>query len=185
MLDRLTGKLLSANNFVPATWARRIDLATGKPDIDPAAHYGMDPVVITPGPGGGHNWFPMAYTPEDSPGLLPGLRAVVCVCARRELHTPAFSLQQRVGAGSPVRRWKRERRCRSRSIHARRPALLAWGPGTAKGGVAGPSAAPWQRRSARNGRQSRRRGYDEANSRRSIAQRMASSCGRCRCRQPR
>ena len=71
VLDRRTGELLSANNFVPTNWASHIDLATGRPVVDPAAHYGSDPVLVTPGPGGGHNWFPMAFNPRTQLAYFP------------------------------------------------------------------------------------------------------------------
>ena len=71
VLDRQTGELLSANNFVPVNWASKIDLKTGRPEINPAARYGLEPVLLTPGPGGGHNWFPMAYNPTTRLAYFP------------------------------------------------------------------------------------------------------------------
>jgi quinohemoprotein ethanol dehydrogenase len=71
VIDRATGELLSAKNFVPVTWASHIDLKTGRPVINPEAHYGTDPVLVSPGPGGAHNWFPMAYSPITRLAYLP------------------------------------------------------------------------------------------------------------------
>jgi quinohemoprotein ethanol dehydrogenase len=71
VIDRTTGKMLSAKNHVPVNWASHIDLETGKPVVNPAAHYGVDPVVVTPGPGGAHNWFPMAYNPDTRLAYFP------------------------------------------------------------------------------------------------------------------
>ena len=71
VLDRSTGQVLSANNYVPVNWSRGIDPKTGRPDVDPAARYGSDPVLVTPGPGGGHNWFPMAYSPRTRLAYFP------------------------------------------------------------------------------------------------------------------
>ena len=71
VLDRKTGELLSANNYVPVTWASGIDLSTGKPKVNAAAHFGPDPVLVAPGPGGGHNWFPMAYNPTTKLAYFP------------------------------------------------------------------------------------------------------------------
>ena len=71
VLDRKTGKLISANNYVPVTWAKGIDLKTGRPIVNPEARYGTDPVLVTPGPGGGHNWFPMAYSPKTRLAYFP------------------------------------------------------------------------------------------------------------------
>ena len=71
VLDRRTGELLSANNFVPTNWASHVDLKTGRPVVNAAAHYGTDPVLVTPGPGGGHNWFPMAFSPVTKLAYFP------------------------------------------------------------------------------------------------------------------
>ncbi len=71
VLDRKTGKLISANNYVPVTWARGVDPKTGRPIVNPEARYDIDPVLVTPGPGGGHNWFPMAYSPRTKLAYFP------------------------------------------------------------------------------------------------------------------
>jgi quinohemoprotein ethanol dehydrogenase len=70
VLDRLTGAFISAQPFAEVTWAKGIDPETGKPIINPEAHYDQngDTVVIEPGPGGAHNWSPMSYNP--SAGLI-------------------------------------------------------------------------------------------------------------------
>jgi quinohemoprotein ethanol dehydrogenase len=64
VLDRATGELLSAEAFVPNTWASGIDLETGRPNLYPDAIPDETPYLMTPGPGGGHNWTPMSYNPE-------------------------------------------------------------------------------------------------------------------------
>ena len=63
VLDRATGELLSAREFVPNTWASHIDMLTGRPVINPNADFGTESAFFTPGPGGGHNWEPMSYSP--------------------------------------------------------------------------------------------------------------------------
>jgi quinohemoprotein ethanol dehydrogenase len=87
VLDRETGKLLSARNYVPVNWARGIDLETGAPEVDPQARYGTDPVLITPGPGGGHNWFPMAFSPKTGLAYFPAFEQWV-VYARAQSFDP-------------------------------------------------------------------------------------------------
>ena len=71
VLDRETGKLISAAPFVPMNWATGIDLETGRPQVNPEARYGPVPVIVTPGPGGGHNWNPMAYSPQTGLAYFP------------------------------------------------------------------------------------------------------------------
>src|SRR5690606_10614075 len=63
VLDRATGELLSAREFVPNAWASHIDMLTGRPVVLPAADFGSETVLITPAAGGGHNWEPMSFSP--------------------------------------------------------------------------------------------------------------------------
>lgn len=63
VLDRATGELLSAREFVPNFWASHIDMTTGRPVVNPEADFGTDTVLISPAAGGGHNWEPMSYSP--------------------------------------------------------------------------------------------------------------------------
>jgi alcohol dehydrogenase (cytochrome c)/quinohemoprotein ethanol dehydrogenase len=65
VLDRETGKLISAEKHVPTNWASSIDLATGRPVQNPAARYPDGKVIrVQPGSAGGHGWYPMAYSPR-------------------------------------------------------------------------------------------------------------------------
>ena len=69
VLDRKTGKLLSADAFVPGiNWATGVDLATGRPNIVAAALYKDAPFLGVPGGGGAHSWHPGSFSPDT--GLL-------------------------------------------------------------------------------------------------------------------
>jgi PQQ-dependent dehydrogenase (methanol/ethanol family) len=71
VLDRTNGKLLSAKNFVPVTWATGIDMATGRPIENPAARYGKDVDLQMPAPLGAHNWHPMSFSPKTGLVYIP------------------------------------------------------------------------------------------------------------------
>ena len=71
VLDATSGKLISAEKFVRTDWAERIDLATGRPVETPQARYGSTPVRLSPGPAGGHNWQPMAFSPKQGLVYIP------------------------------------------------------------------------------------------------------------------
>jgi len=71
VLDRATGELISAENYVPVSWASHIDMATGRPVLTQNEPYGEEPVLVFPGPGGGHNWHPMAFSPETGLVYIP------------------------------------------------------------------------------------------------------------------
>jgi quinohemoprotein ethanol dehydrogenase len=76
ILDRRTGELLSAKNYVPVNWATGVDLKTGRALIDRAqADYTTGPKLVFPTTMGGHNWNPMSYNPRTGLVYLPTLRA--------------------------------------------------------------------------------------------------------------
>lgn len=73
VLDRATGKLLSAKPFIPLTWSSGIDMTTGRPQTVPAARYDRtgQPWVAMPGGIGGHNWQPMSYSARTKLVYIP------------------------------------------------------------------------------------------------------------------
>jgi quinohemoprotein ethanol dehydrogenase len=64
VIDRTTGKVISAKPIVPVTWTSGIDLTTGKPIEAPNARYTDGPVKIAPVTTGAHNWHPMAFSQQ-------------------------------------------------------------------------------------------------------------------------
>src|SRR6185312_7697998 len=71
VLDRTNGKLLSAKNFVPVTWATGIDMNTGRPIENPSARYKDKVELQMPAPLGAHNWHPMAFSPKTGLVYIP------------------------------------------------------------------------------------------------------------------
>ena len=71
VLDRATGALISAKNFVPVTWATGVDPKTGRPIENPAARYQKTPALQFPGPLGAHNWHPMSFNPKEGLVYIP------------------------------------------------------------------------------------------------------------------
>jgi quinohemoprotein ethanol dehydrogenase len=70
VLDRATGELLSAEKYVQVTWAEKVDLAIGRP-VETAGGYDTEPKMVFPGPSGGHNWHPMAFSPATGLVYIP------------------------------------------------------------------------------------------------------------------
>ena len=62
VLDRQTGKLISAHPFVNITWATGID-SNGRPIENPAARQVEDATIVAPATEGGHNWYPISFNP--------------------------------------------------------------------------------------------------------------------------
>lgn len=74
VLDRKTGELISAENYVPINWATHVDLETGRPVETPTARYPDGQASLTlPGPYGGHNWHPMSYSAATGLVYIPAL----------------------------------------------------------------------------------------------------------------
>ena len=71
VIDRATGKLISAEPFAEVTWASHIDLKTGRPVETPGARYEDGEQTITPGPLGAHNWPSMSYNPQTGLAYIP------------------------------------------------------------------------------------------------------------------
>lgn len=74
VIDRATGELLSANNYVPVNWATHVDSETGRPVEIPEARWGgKAPYMQLPGPFGGHNWHPMSFNPDSGLVYIPAM----------------------------------------------------------------------------------------------------------------
>jgi quinohemoprotein ethanol dehydrogenase len=71
VLDRVTGEFISAKPFSRVTWAKGVDEKTGRPIINPEVKYGQNPVPVSPGGGGAHNWSPMSFNPQTGLVYIP------------------------------------------------------------------------------------------------------------------
>ncbi|MGC2476522.1 MAG: PQQ-dependent dehydrogenase, methanol/ethanol family [Candidatus Sulfotelmatobacter sp.] len=73
VMDRETGEVLSAENFVPVTWARGYDLRTGLPIEDPdkrphTNHYARG---VCPSSTGGKEFVPSSFSPKTGYLYIP------------------------------------------------------------------------------------------------------------------
>jgi len=97
VLDRVTGEFISAKPYVPITWATHVDPESGRPVETPNARYQaasplsaltpeqqiaalkslsdeeLETAFHKPSPYGGHNWHPMAYSPDTGYVYIPAL----------------------------------------------------------------------------------------------------------------
>jgi quinohemoprotein ethanol dehydrogenase len=73
VIDRVNGKLISAEPFAKETWAARIDGATGRPVENPEASYHGRLVELWPSVSGAHNWLPQSFNPSTGLIYLPVL----------------------------------------------------------------------------------------------------------------
>ncbi len=70
ILDRATGKLISAEKIDKVTWASGYDLKSGRPIEAPGIRYDT-PILQWPGAFGAHNWQPMAYDAKAGLVFIP------------------------------------------------------------------------------------------------------------------
>ncbi len=71
VIDRATGKLISAEPYATQNWAEKIDLETGRPVEVPEARFADAPYLITPMGIGAHAWHPMSYSPKTGLVYIP------------------------------------------------------------------------------------------------------------------
>jgi len=106
VLDRATGKLLSAKPFTHVSWATGIDLQTGRPTESPEAQYEKSdqPSIVVPGPGGAHSWQPVSYSPATGLVYFPVLEAGFAYKSTEHFSHSAFAFNNGldpVAAGMP------------------------------------------------------------------------------------
>jgi quinohemoprotein ethanol dehydrogenase len=71
VIDRRTGKLLSARNYAQVTWTTGVDPATGRPQFTENAFYDKGPKEIMPWSFGAHSWQPMSFSPRTGLVYIP------------------------------------------------------------------------------------------------------------------
>lgn len=127
VLDRATGRLISAAPYVPSTWATRVDLKTGRPVLTPDARLTEKPHVLTPSSGGGHNWNPMSFSPLTGLVYIPTMEQWMIVS---ELRPEEFKFELgRSQIGASFTSYPELRKRLNREIETRdKGYLLAWDP---------------------------------------------------------
>ncbi len=76
VLDRETGKLISAEKYTKASWASHVDLATGRPVETSNADHITKTQMTGPAPSGGHNWQPMAFNQSQALVYIPAMESI-------------------------------------------------------------------------------------------------------------
>jgi PQQ-dependent dehydrogenase (methanol/ethanol family) len=71
VIDRATGKLVSAKPYVDINWASGVDMKTGRPILTGDAAYENGMKLVKPSPLGGHSWHPMSFSPLTGLVYIP------------------------------------------------------------------------------------------------------------------
>jgi quinohemoprotein ethanol dehydrogenase len=112
VLDRETGKPISAEKFGKVTWAERIDLETGRPVEAPNIRHETGDTTMFPGMLGAHNWQAMSFSPKTGLVYIPYMQIGTRYIKRPGANSP-FNLEFRTVVEEP---------------EDGKGALLAWDP---------------------------------------------------------
>jgi len=128
VLDRTSGKLISASNFVTVNWAKGVDIASGRPIENPEARIERTGklYVVVPGAGGAHSWQPMAYDPQTGLVYIPALEAGFPYMA--DAHWKPAALGFNTGMDFAAGAMPADTNVRSAVKAATKGALIAWDP---------------------------------------------------------
>jgi PQQ-dependent dehydrogenase (methanol/ethanol family) len=90
VINRQTGKLLSAQPFVNVNWAKSIDMKTGMPVEDPSKRpqLGKWARNVCPNLFGGKNWEPMSYSIQTGLVYIPSFNLCMDIAGKDEEYTP-------------------------------------------------------------------------------------------------
>jgi quinohemoprotein ethanol dehydrogenase len=142
VIDRDTGKLLSAKNIVPMaktsdtpkgapiSWAYGVDMKTGRPMENHEARYtDGKPVLVHPTGMGAHTWQPMAFSPQTGLAYIPAQDF-----AASFTHDPNYHPTDHARAGGLVASGAIPHDAKLRASFAGRvnARLIAWNPVTQK-----------------------------------------------------
>jgi quinohemoprotein ethanol dehydrogenase len=83
VIDRETGKVISAGKTGLVTWADHIDIETGRPVEAPNIRFEAGEIVMRPGMIGGHNWQPMAFNPSTGLVYIPYMQIAAKFTAQK------------------------------------------------------------------------------------------------------
>ena len=74
VIDRATGRPISAEPYAQQNWAERIDMETGRPVEMAGARFADEPYFIMPNGIGAHAWHPMSYSPDTGLVYIPAMQ---------------------------------------------------------------------------------------------------------------
>ena len=128
VLDRKTGELLSAEPFVTTSWAKSVDMTTGRPNIAPEARYTVTgkPYLGLPSPFGGHSWNSMAFDPSQHLAFIPVQDIAFPFAAEPFKHKSlGMNLGTDLGGGASL---PTDPKARAAVVKNLKGFLLAWDP---------------------------------------------------------
>ena len=143
VLDRRTGQLLSASNFVPVNWAHGIDLESGRPRVVPEARYDITGKLWVGQPGalGAHNWQPMSFSPLTGLVYIPAQEAPLPYLVDRSAKPE--QLGTNMGIDQAATSLPQDPAARARALAGLKGYLSAWDPVAQREVWRAPHPGPW------------------------------------------
>jgi quinohemoprotein ethanol dehydrogenase len=142
VLDRTTGKLISAQPYTYVNWATGVDMKTGRPIETANARYpGKNPPPIVPGPLGAHSWQPMAFSPATGLAYVPVNDSGFKYEAAKQFKRSRLAMDTRldmVAAGMP-----QDPKIKKAILDSIKGKLVAWNPVQQKQAWAIDRPGPW------------------------------------------
>ena len=143
VIDRTTGQLISARNYVPVNWARGIDPETGRPIVNPEAQYDRTGKlwVGEPGPSGGHNWQPMSFNPVTGLVYIPAQEMPFPYLAQQDFEPERLATN--MGIDQAATSLPSDPQARAQALAGLKGYLLAWNPITQRMAWRAAHIGPW------------------------------------------
>lgn len=133
VLDRQTGKPISIHQYVDAlNWSKGIDQVTGRPQLNPQARYDKTgkPWIGTPGPGGGHNWMPMSFSPQTGLVYIPVIEVSYPYIAQKSYQQTPLTFN--IGVDENANSLPQDPVIKAAALKGLKGHLSAWDPVTQK-----------------------------------------------------
>jgi alcohol dehydrogenase (cytochrome c)/quinohemoprotein ethanol dehydrogenase len=143
VLDRASGQLISARNFVTLNWAKGVDIHSGRPIENPEARIETTGklYVVVPGAGGAHSWQPMAYDPKTGLVYIPALEAGFPYMPDADWQPAAVGFN--TGMDFAAAAMPADTNIRAAVKAATKGALIAWDPVAQQERWRAPFKGPW------------------------------------------
>lgn len=128
VLDRATGKLLSATAYAPVNWSSGVDMLTGRPIVNPDAYYPTTgkPWLAMPGPLGAHSWHPMSFNPRTGLMYIPSFELGFPYIADDKFEPRQLAVN--LGVDLNAASLPQDTQMKAQVLSAVRGHLIAWDP---------------------------------------------------------
>ena len=142
VIDRTNGQLLSAKPYTYITWAKGVDMKTGRPVETAIARYNSpNPPPVVPGPSGAHNWQPMSFDPLTGYVYFPVQDAGFLY--KSPQHWEMHNLSPNFGIDVVAAEMPQDPKIKQAILASVKGRLVAWDPIAQKQVWDVPRASPW------------------------------------------